>query len=612
MRSPKVRIRILPALWAGSFIVSLLVASAAMAAKPRPAWVIPETLNVRSGPRTESKRIGSLGRGAKVYVISFANKWCWCSLPGGSKGWVAEWMLQFSANKGRNLAGGSQTAAKPASSGGNCPAWVKVGAANVRSAPGLGGDSYGTLNEGDKIYVLGRRGDWVKCKTPGGSGWIRNDLLEYSVTAGRKLAAANGNSASSAPKPKVIGTSVPTAKAYVLEDKVYLRSGPGSRFEKKATLIKGQTLYISAKHGMWRKTTVHNGGVGWVAAWLIKPENDKPAASSGGSSSGPEVARTDKVLTAWVTADKAKVHSRPSSEAQTKFQLKQGSKIRIAAVAGHWCKMRTDSGSYGWIAGWLIKFVPPGHAITATEGGEKVEVNVGWVARPVVNLRSGPSTDADTKGEAKLGTRLIIIGKKADWYKVSLEDGNIGWISARLIDTRGERMARRRGSGGSGTTALARATLASPRNFPSPTGPGVSADDSSDDNVGSDDGDGLGSALVCTAKKFLGASYVRGSSRAGAFDCSGYTSYIHRVHGIDISRSSRAQFRQGSPVARDDLQPGDVLFFENTYRSGISHVGMYIGKGKFIHAANRRGGVKITELDSDYYARRYVGARRMY
>ncbi|MHB8995271.1 MAG: C40 family peptidase [Armatimonadota bacterium] len=603
MRSPKVRINILPALWAGSFIVSILLATAAVAAKPRPAWVIPETLNVRSGPRTESKRIGSLSRGTKVYVISFANKWCWCSLPGGNKGWVAEWMLQFSADKGRSLAAKSP-AATPAAPAASCPAWIKVGAANVRSGPGLGGKSYGTLDQGDKIYVLGRRGDWVKCKTPGGAGWIRGDLLEYNITAGQKLAAAAGGSASSASKP--VGTSVPTAKAFVMEEKVILRSGPGSRFDKKATLVKGQTLYISAKNGMWRKATVHNGATGWVAAWLIKQEADKPAVASGGSTSGPEVARTDKVLTAWVTVDKANVRTRPSSEADTKFQLKQGSKIRVAAVSGHWCKMRTDSGSYGWIAGWLIKFVPPGQAITATEGGEKVEVNVGWVARPVVNLRSGPSTDSPTTGEAKLGTRLIIIGKNADWYKVSLEDGNIGWMSARLIDTRGERLARRRGSGGSGTTALARATLASPKNFPSPTESGASTDDSGNE------GSGLGTALVCTAKRFLGASYVRGSSRAGAFDCSGLTSYVHRAHGIDISRSSRAQFRQGSPVARDDLQPGDVLFFENTYRSGISHVGLYIGKGKFIHAANRRGGVKITELDSDYYARRYVGARRMY
>jgi cell wall-associated NlpC family hydrolase len=392
---------------------------------------------------------------------------------------------------------------------------------------------------------------------------------------------------------------------------VFLRSGPGSRLGQKAALVKGQTLSISAKHGMWRKATVHGGATGWVAAWLLKQDDSKPApAGSGSGSSGPDIARTDKVLSAWVTADKANIHERPSGESSTKFQLKQGSKIRIAAVSGHWCKMRTDTGNYGWIAGWLIKFVPPGHAITASEGGEKVEVNVGWVARPVANLRSAPSTDADSKGEAKLGTRLLIIGKKDDWYKVALEDGNIGWMSSRLIDTRAERLARRHIGGGdsSGSTALARATLASPHDFPSPTDSGGASTDSNG-SPGDSEGTGMGAALVATARKFLGCSYVHGSSRPGAFDCSGLTSYVHRVH---ISRSSRDQFHQGSPIARDDLQPGDVIFFENTYRAGISHVGMYMGKGKFIHAANRRGGVKITDLDSDYYARRYVGARRMY
>lgn len=603
--------KLLSALLAGGMLLSLL-ATSACAAKARPAWVIPETLTVRSGPGTDSKRIGSLSRGAKVYVTAFAKKWCWCSLPGGSKGWVAEWMLQFSADKGRQLATASGKKPTTTSAGqsakGTPPAWINCVAANVRSAPGLGGKSYGTLKEGDKVYVLGRSGDWVKCKTPGGAGYVRGDLLEYNITAGRKLAAAAGKSAVVASKPSAGGTkSLKTVKAFVLEDKVILRSGPGSRFDKKATLVKGQTLYISAMNGMWRKATVHNGATGWVAAWLIKKEADNAPAPA---ASGPEVARTDRVLTAWITADKANIHSRPSSESQTKFQLKQGMKVKITAVAGHWCKLRTESGSYGWVAGWLIKFVPPGHAITATESGEKVEVNTGWVARPVVNLRSAPSLDADSKGEAKLGTRLIIIGKQDDWYKVALEDGNIGWMAARLIDTRGERLARRRGSSGSGTTALARATLTGQRDFPAPTASGSTAE--APDNGDEGTGTGMGAALVATARKYLGCSYVRGSSRPGAFDCSGLTSYVHRVHGIDISRGSREQFRQGSPVARDDLQPGDVIFFENTYRRGISHVGMYVGSGKFIHAANRRGGVKITNLDDDYYARRYVGARRMY
>jgi cell wall-associated NlpC family hydrolase len=576
----------------------------ARAASPKPAWVIPETLNVRSGPRQESKKIGSLSRGAKVYVLSFSNKWCWCSLPGGGKGWIAEWLLQFSADKGRALAQSRRAASPVAAAKGTPPAWINVSAANVRSAPGLGGKSYGTLDSGTKIYVLGRQGDWVKCKTPGGSGWVRGDLLEYNVSAGRKLAAAGGAALQPAQAPKPTA-STSTHKAFVIEDKVTLRSGPGSRFDKKATVVKGQTLYVSGSKDQWRKVTVHGGHSGWVAAWLIKEDKPRSAPASGGT---PEVARTDKVLTAWVTATTAHVRERPSCESRAKFQVKQGTKVQVAAVSGHWCKVRTMSGNYGWIAGWLIKFVPPGSAITATEAGEKVEVNVGWVARPVVNLRTGPSTESPTSGEAKLSTRVLIIGKKPGWYKVVLDDGSIGWMASRLIDTRAERQVRHRavtGEDSSTTSAVERVSNTGQEDFPSPTAEGGSGDDSCQPNS-------VGGRLVATARKYLGAAYISGSSRPGAFDCSGFTSYVHRVHGIGISRSSRTQFREGSPVARDDLQPGDVLFFENTYRRGISHVGLYMGGGRFIHAANHSCGVKITDLDDNYYARRYVGARRMY
>lgn len=577
------------------------------APKARPAWVIPETLNVRSGPRETSRKIGTLTRGAKVYVTAFANNWCWCSLPGGEKGWVAEWLLQFSADKGRSLAAQAGPATRQPITKGSPPAWVGVTAANVRSGPGLGGKSYGTLNAGTKVYVQERKGEWVRVKTPGGAGWIRGDLLEYNISAGQKLAAAAGKAATAA-KPAA-ATASASGKAYVTEEKVILRSGPGSRFDKKATLVKGQTLYISAKKDQWRKVTVHGGSSGWVAAWLIKQETQSSApAASGSNGAAPDVSRTDKVLTAWVTADTANVRHGPSSESQAKFQLKQGSKVQVAAVSGHWCKIRTPSGSYGWLAGWLIKFVPPGKVITATEAGDKVEVNVGWVARPTVNLRSGPGTDTEAIGEASLGTRIIIIGKNADWYKVALEDGSIGWMSARLVDTRAERIRRKQvaSSAGSSGSGISRASLnASARDFPSPTVTDPGEDAPSGEG-------GLGTTLVATARRFIGSNYVSGGSSPGGFDCSGFVSYVHRRHGISVSRSSRALFKQGSPVSRDDLQPGDVLFFERTYRSGISHVGLYLGNGKFIHAANHRGGVKITEVDSDYYASRYVGARRMY
>ena len=78
--------------------------SPATAAKARPAWVIPETLNVRSGPGTDRDLIGIVTKGAKLYVTAFANNWCWAKLPSGKWGWVAEWHLQFSYDKGRELA----------------------------------------------------------------------------------------------------------------------------------------------------------------------------------------------------------------------------------------------------------------------------------------------------------------------------------------------------------------------------------------------------------------------------------------------------------------------------------------------------------------------------
>jgi cell wall-associated NlpC family hydrolase len=598
----------LPVALLATLIAAMILALPVLAAKARPAWVIPETLTVRSGPRLDSKRIGALNRGTKVYVTAFANKWCWCTLPSGAKGWIAEWFLQFSPDQGRQIAAASgksttSSAGKPQSSGGTPPAWINVSQANVRSAPGLGGKSYGTLNQGAKVYVLARQGDWAKCKTPGGDGWVRTDLLEYDVSAGRKLAAAGGATSKPASAP-ASAVAKDSGKAYVTEDGVCLRSGPGARFEKRANLVKGQTLYISARKDQWRKVTVHGGNSGWVAAWLIKEDTPKSAPSNPDT---PDVARTDCVLTAWVSADSAQVHDRPSREAEVKFTAKQGAKVRVAAVCGHWCKVRTDDGQYGWVAGWNIKFVPPGKAITTKEEGETVEVNVGWVARPVVNLRTAPSTDAPSSGDAKLGTRLLIIGRKPGWYKVALEDGNIGWMSSRLIDTRAERQVRERhamagkdNSKSCNSSDLAR-SLTPHDDFPSPTSHGDS-----------EGGGGMGARLVNAARRYLGYPYVTGGTGPNVFDCCGFTWYIHHINGMDIDFGVDAQFRRGTPVARDDLQPGDVIFFQNTYKSGLSHVALYAGHGQFIHACSPGEGVRMDPLSMDYYASRYVGARRMH
>jgi peptidoglycan DL-endopeptidase LytE len=118
-----------------------------------------------------------------------------------------------------------------------------------------------------------------------------------------------------------------------------------------------------------------------------------------------------------------------------------------------------------------------------------------------------------------------------------------------------------------------------------------------------------GSRIVTYAKKFLGSPYKWGASNGKSFDCSGYVMYVFKNFGVKLGHGADDQFSVGSKVAKTDLQLGDAVFF-TTYKKGASHVGIYVGDNKFIHASSSGGNVMITDLGSDYYSSRYIGARR--
>ena len=117
------------------------------------------------------------------------------------------------------------------------------------------------------------------------------------------------------------------------------------------------------------------------------------------------------------------------------------------------------------------------------------------------------------------------------------------------------------------------------------------------------------SAIIVTAQKYLGAPYVWGGSTPDGFDCSGFTQYVMKQNGITIPRTAAEQFAAGTPVDKSSLRVGDMVFF-TTYKPGASHVGFYMGDGKFIHASSSSEGVTISKLAETYYTERYIGARR--
>lgn len=118
------------------------------------------------------------------------------------------------------------------------------------------------------------------------------------------------------------------------------------------------------------------------------------------------------------------------------------------------------------------------------------------------------------------------------------------------------------------------------------------------------------SAIIKTALSYRGVRYVRGGTSRSGFDCSGFTRHVYLKYGVNLPHSSRAQASCGQPVSRGELKAGDLVFF-NTRGGGISHVGLFIGKGQFIHAATTGRGVVVSALSEAYYSSRYVGARRI-
>ncbi|MBP7586046.1 MAG: C40 family peptidase [Spirochaetes bacterium] len=113
--------------------------------------------------------------------------------------------------------------------------------------------------------------------------------------------------------------------------------------------------------------------------------------------------------------------------------------------------------------------------------------------------------------------------------------------------------------------------------------------------------------IVETARQYVGTPYRYGGESPGGFDCSGYVMYVYQKNGIDIPRTAQDQFRGGRRITRRHLKPGDLVFFQ-TSRTAISHVGIYAGRNRFIHAPKPGKKVGYASLANSYWSRRFRGA----
>lgn len=223
-----------------------------------------------------------------------------------------------------------------------------------------------------------------------------------------------------------------------------------------------------------------------------------------------------------------------------------------------------------------------------------VELGYGRITGSKVNLRSGAGTGYSTLAQLAENDAAYVIGLQNQWYKVICK-GRVGYVRSdylKLTEVPYEN----------------KASVKSPIFYQKGKSTGIvpSADALKDPS----NSQTIADKIVSDARKHLGTPYVWGGSAPGGFDCSGFTQYIYKQSGISLPRTTTDQYKLGTYVEKSKLQPGDLVFLANTYRNGISHVGIYIGDGNMIHASSSKG-ITISSLSSNYNKQHYYGARRI-
>ena len=262
-----------------------------------------------------------------------------------------------------------------------------------------------------------------------------------------------------------------------------------------------------------------------------------------------------------VTASALNMRSDASTSSAVKALIYNGSNVIVTDSVGDWYKV-VYKGSEGYVHSDYVSFAATMDASFGTKG---------TVSGMSVRMRDAASLSSNTLGYYNTGAEFNVIGVSGVWVKVSNGAGIEGYIHSDYI----------RFSAGSAAAQT----------------PAV--------------GNGTGEQMVATAKQYLGCPYVWAGNGPYSFDCSGYVNYIYKQYGYSLHRVAQDIYSyDGVSVDKANLQPGDIICFGYGPWS-ITHVGMYIGNGQFIHASSGSGCVVITDLSSGYYTRMYVGAKRV-
>ena len=375
-----------------------------------------------------------------------------------------------------------------------------------------------------------------------------------------------------------------------------------------------QEVEIVGEEGDWYQVT-YNRITGYVSKELVTVNsNSQPTKNNNQVSEnstqenntvavntteeGTETSSTEEItLGEYKISENTRLKLIPSINATDVIELKTDETVTVTEIMNGWACVETQT-TKGWLRKDKLKKDEPVEEPVEEvqeepqEPAQETPIKTQYVNSTTVNVRQEANTSSTIVTTVALNTEVQVYSEENGWSKVKVNNVD-GYISSSLLSnskqetSRSQSTSRRTSSTKTTTNTTSQAT-AQTTTVPA---------------------SGNGSSIVATAKQYLGSKYTYGgSSPSTGFDCSGFTSYVFKQHGISLNRTAAAQYSNGVAVSRANLQPGDLVMFG---KSGINHVAIYIGGGQIIHASTPSTGVRIDSLSTGYYNNNYVGARRV-
>ncbi len=363
----------------------------------------------------------------------------------------------------------------------------------------------------------------------------------------------------------MLGTSPVSAATTgtITGNDVNIRSSNSTEAYVLSTADSGEQVTILADLDGWFRISAPDVGTAYVTSQFVKIQQAEGT----------------------VSGNKVNIRTAPSTSAQVLGQANSGDLLNVTGVSGDWYTIDYNgTKAYvhkDYVNGTMLKYLN-GTSAALTTPASSASSNVYAVVscEGSLNMRASASTSASIVASLTPGYNLSVYDYADGWVKVSDDSNRVGYVKSEYVSLKNG---------------------AKPANKPVQV---------ATQSVGASD---KASQIVAYAKQYLGTPYVYGgTSLTSGVDCSGFTYSIFKNNGISLNRSSREQYKNGVSVSKSELMPGDLVFFNTGGDTPISHVGMYIGNGQYIHSTDGGGkGVCISNLNEGYSANTYYGARRV-